>query len=143
VLPILTPSARGLTGVGKGRTAWRLRLAALQWAEFQVGACKINTKTDAYNIVARAVGLALHTIKGWPREVANQLGEAVVREGLNLARRIGEHVHHINGKIASGEANERDRRYCIYLEGAYSPQLLKELGQKFKELPRRKRKGGK
>jgi hypothetical protein len=56
---------------------------------------------------------------------------------------MGERVRHINGMIAKGEANERDRLSCTRYEEAYSDEGLKGLRQRFKELRRKKSKGGK
>lgn len=82
-------------------------------------------------------------MKDWPRAAAKLFGRAVVSEELELARRVGEHVHQINGQIARGEVSERDRSYCIHLEAAYSQELLKELAKRFKAQPRKKHKVGK
>ena len=143
VTPPLNPSDRGLWGDGKGMSAWQQRLEALRWIEFQVAAGKVNTKDDAREIVARELGPRFHTIKAWRRSAEEVLGRAVVCEELRLARRMGERVRHINGMIAKGEANERDRLSCTRYEGAYSDEGLKGLRQRFKELRRKKSKGGK
>jgi len=143
VTPLLNPSDRGLWGDGKGMSAWQQRLEALRWIEFQVAAGKVNTKDDAREIVARELGPRFHTIKAWRRSAEEVLGRAVVSEELRLAHRTGERVRHINGMMAKGEATERDRLSCTRYEEAYSNEALKGLGQRFKELPRKKSKGGK
>src|SRR5262245_9876730 len=134
----LEPSTRGLWG---GLNAWQQRLQALRWVEFQVAAGKVNTKDDAYKIVAHELGPRFHTVKEWRRSADKLFDRAIVREELDLARRVGKHVLYLNGKIARGEANARERRYCIHLEGAYAREVLKELGQRFKELHRKTKEG--
>jgi hypothetical protein len=139
----MASSDRGIWGAGKGLSAWHQRLQALCWIEFQVAAGKVNAMVDAYEIVARELGPRPLTIKAWRRSAEKELGRAVVCEKLDVVRRMGERVRHIKGMIAKGEANERDRLSCIRYEGAYSDEALKRLGQRFKELPRKKDKGGK
>jgi len=60
-------------------TAWQCRLA-LRWVEFQGGACKVNTKSEAYKTVASEFGPRLDTVIDWRRTVAKTLGQAAVRE---------------------------------------------------------------
>jgi hypothetical protein len=143
VRPPLERSNRGLWGIGEGMTEWQQRLAALRWVEFLVGARKMDTKAAAYRSIATELGVPIHTMKDWPRAAAKLFGRAAIREELELARRVGEHVHQINGQIASGEASERDRSYCIQKEAAYSQELLKELAKRFKARPRKRHKVGK
>jgi hypothetical protein len=88
VRPPLEPSDRGLWGAGKGLSAWDQRLQALCWIEFQVAAGKVNTITAAHKIVARQLGPRAHTIKAWRRSAEKELGRAVVREKLELVRRM-------------------------------------------------------
>jgi hypothetical protein len=93
VLPILTPSNRGLTGIGKGQTAWRLRLHALRWAEFQVAAHKAKSTTEAYEGIAHEFGRSLAAVKEWRSGAAKEFGTAVVAEALEMSRRLGEWTH--------------------------------------------------
>jgi len=140
VRPPLQPSNRGLWG---GVIAWQQRLAALRWVEFQVGARKIATKDAARQTVAKEFGVPVPTIKDWPRATRELFGPAAVREELELARRLGEHIHQIKVQIERGKANERDRRYCTHMEAVYSQERLKEMGERFKTPTRKKQKRGK
>ena len=138
VRPPLKPSGRGLWAVGKAMTAWELRLRALRWAEFQFAAGRVNSKREALRSVAREFGRSLDAILEWRSVAAKELGEEVVREALELGRGIGEYV-----RLPSSKANERDRRYCLQLERAYSHAALNKLAKRLKGLPRKKHKGGK
>lgn len=59
VRPPLERSNRGLWGIGEGMTAWQQRLAALRWAEYQVGARKVDTKAAAYSSIATELGVPI------------------------------------------------------------------------------------
>ena len=138
VLPIMTPSDRGLTGKGKGRTAWKLRLSALRWVEFQVAAHKVRTKTEGYEIVAGKFSRGLEAVKAWRSDAAEVLGTAVVREALEHSRRIGEFARTIREQVVSGTVDERYHSHLMYLDQVYSDQALEQLAAKFKALPRKK-----
>jgi hypothetical protein len=136
VRPPLRPSSRRLWG---GTKAWQQRLDGLRCAEFQVGA-RMLTKNAANETVAKEIGVPISTFKGWRREVANKFGPAVVREELDTARRLGRLVHQTRTQVTKGEANERDRSYCIHLEAVYR-ERLKKVGEGFKAQTRKKHKG--
>jgi hypothetical protein len=98
------------------------------------------TKNAANETVAKEIGVPISTFKGWRREVANKFGPAVVREELDTARRLGRLVHQTRTQVTKGEANERDRSYCIHLEAVYR-ERLKKVGEGFKAQTRKKHKG--
>jgi hypothetical protein len=138
VQPIMARSARGLAGKGKGRTAWRLRLSALRWVEFQVAARKIKTKTEAYEAVATQFLRTSQVVQEWRKGAATALGSAVVREALELSRRLGELASTIKQQVADGTADDNYRDYLIHLETTYSADSLRKLAKSFKALPRKK-----
>jgi hypothetical protein len=143
VQPLIDPSARGLAGIGKGRTAWRLRLRSLRWVEFQVAARNIKTKTEAYETVATEFGKTSPAVQDWRVDAATALGSAFVCEALDTSRRLGERAAAIKRQVASGTANDKDRDYLLFLETTYSEKSLKELAKSFKALPRKKQGVGK
>ncbi|MFZ0854137.1 MAG: hypothetical protein WAO08_33665, partial [Hyphomicrobiaceae bacterium] len=142
VRPILATSTRGLHGIGKGKTAWQLRLSALKWAEFHVAAGKIETKAEAFERVANEFGRASDTIKDWRSSATNALGGAKVDEALAQSQRIGELNREIRARAARVEVDAPDRRLLDLSERAYSEEALKQLAIKFKALPRKKHEGG-
>jgi hypothetical protein len=143
VQPIMTRSARGLAAKGKGRTAWRLRLSALRWVEFQVAARKIKRKREAYDLVADQFGRSSQAIQEWRKDTTTVLGSAAVREALDTSRRLGELAATIKRQVAAGTADDRYRDYLMDLEKTYSEDSLKKLAKSFKALPRKKRGIGK
>jgi hypothetical protein len=143
VQPTMDPSARGLAGIGKGRTAWRLRLRTLRWVEFQVAARNIKTKTEAYKVVATHFRKTSQAIQEWRVDAARALGSAFVCEALDGSRRLGERAAAIKRQVAGGTVNDNDRDYLLFLETTYSENSLKELAKSFKALPRKKHGIGK
>src|SRR5262249_29147629 len=105
VQPIMTRSAKGLAAKGKGRTAWRQRLSALRWVEFQVAARKIKRKMEAYEFVATHFGRTSQVVQEWRKEAATALGSAVVREALETSRRLGELTVTIKRQVAGRQAS--------------------------------------
>jgi hypothetical protein len=141
VLPLVERSARGLTGIGKGRTAWELRLCALAWVEFQVAAGKVESKTEALETAAGEFGRGVETVRDWRRTTIGELGEQVVQERLGLAQRAGELWRSINDQLGNGNINEHDRRLHAHFQKAYSYEVLKQMGTEYVNLPRKKMKG--
>lgn len=139
---MVTPSDRGLAGIGMGRTAWQLRLRALRWAEFQVAAHKAKSKTEAYERVAGAFARSVETVKEWRSRAAKEFGTAVVAEALEMSRRLGEWTQEIHGQAALGTIDEREHQHVMAVERAYGDQALKALAARFSALPRKKQHGG-
>jgi hypothetical protein len=139
----MDPSARGLAGIGKGRTAWQLRLRTLRWVEFQVAAGNIKTKTEAYEVVADQIGRTSQVIQEWRVDAARELGSAYVCEALDGSRRLGERAAAIKRQVAGGTVNDNDRGYLLFLETTYSENSLKNVAKSFKALPRKKHGIGK
>ena len=129
--------------MGRGRTAWQLRLSALRWVEFQVAARKIKRKTEAYEFVATQFGRTSQVVQEWRKEAATALGSAVVREALDTSRRLGELAVTIKRQVADRTADDKYRDYLMHLENVYSDDALKKLAKSFRALPRKKRGIGK
>jgi hypothetical protein len=140
--PITSRSARGLAGIGKGRTAWQLRLSALRWVEFQVAARKIKTKKKAYEEVASKFGKTSEAVQDWRKDAARTLGCAVVHEALDISRRLGELAATIKQQVAAGTADDQYRDYLVHLEATYSKKSLERLAKSFTALPRKKQRLG-
>jgi hypothetical protein len=141
VPPIMAPSSSGLLAIGKGRTAWRLRLRTVRWVEFQAAARNFKTEKEAYGFVATQFGKKkenYQVIQEWRADAARMLGSAYVREALDLSRRLGERAAAIKRLVASGTANDKARDELLFLETTYSENSLKELAKSFKALPRKK-----
>jgi hypothetical protein len=138
VKPLLTKSDIGLDYAGKGMTAWKLRLRALRWVEFQVAARKVKTKAAAYEVVASKFEREPESVKDWPNQTAEYFGEAVVRETLKTSRDIGEYAYAVSQQVASGNKTNHD--YLKHLESVYGDKAIEELAMKFKALPRKRKK---
>ena len=135
VLPTLTPSARGLAGIGMGRMACWLRLRALAWVEFQVAAGKIRTKEQARERVAEKFGRDVDTILYWRRSTIKELGKAVVHERLEFCRRTGKLWRAINERLANDRLDERDQRFLKLFENAYSDEKLERMAKSLRTFP--------
>jgi hypothetical protein len=143
IRPPLKPSSKGLHPYGRGMTGWQLKLAALGWAEFQIAAKK-QKRIEAFWDVARAFGLreGSSSIQDWRGDAEKHLGQAVVRETLETARKAGQLCRSLPEQIANGQISKSVAdRYSEYFEEVWGPERLEGIGQAFRVIP--KKRGGK
>lgn len=138
---IVTPSSPGIHGYKKGRSLWKLRLLALQWAEFQHRA-KLMTKTEALGEVALAFGIRnLSSINDWEPRARQLLGDPIVEDALQVSRARASLYLSARDKRDSGAPMtplvERDIKYG---DRGISKGQLNTIARVYMARPRKRRK---
>ncbi len=124
--------------------AWRLRLRALQHAEFLHGK-EGAPKQTAQMRVANAYGLGeppnvegWKTIEKWQSRLPEKLDKFRVHDSLERALRDGQRYRSLSGKSA---LDEFDRESLRDLTERYGPDRLKEDGLAYRRLVPKSRRG--
>jgi hypothetical protein len=139
VRPPLKPSSKGLHPYGRGMSGWQLKLAALAWVKFQVAAKK-SKGMERFGTVPTHLDLKRGALafKNGVRQPKSIWVERSSRKRLKLPEKR-QFYRSLSQQIANGQISKFEAKHHFeYFENVWGPERLKQIGQAFRAIPKKR-----